>query len=97
VTWAVPETWPFALLALAAWRTFKLLSEDAILDRPRDRLAPPDSRRDHFLSCAYCLGAHCALAWWLAWIVSAHWATVVAVPFALSAVVALIAVHGDSD
>ena len=33
-----PQPWTFALLALAAFRAFKLIADDAILDRPRDRL-----------------------------------------------------------
>jgi len=31
----IPNCFEFALLAVAAWRTFQLLAEDDILDRPR--------------------------------------------------------------
>ena len=99
MTWAIPNWWAFALLALAAWRTFHLFSEDVILDPVKRRVLArfPSERLAEFMDCAYCLGTWCAVAWWLAWIVSAHWALIVAVPFALSAVVALVAVNLDPD
>ena len=96
----VPSVWVFVLLALASYRVWHLLAEDAILDRPRrwllrlgdweDGQAAPDSYRDkwgEFLICPWCLGFWVGLAWWAAWLAS-DWAVVAAVPFAISAVVA---------
>lgn len=63
--------WWFALLALAAWRVYRLLAEDTILDRPRRYLLRlskdwqdekddpgPNYREDWgiFLTCPYCAG-----------------------------------------
>lgn len=97
MTWAVPAGWPFLLLALAAWRTFRLIAEDTILDRPRARLLRAMPKGEEFVTCPFCLGAHVAIAWWLLWVFSAHWTLVAAAPFALSAVVALVAVNLDTE
>jgi hypothetical protein len=74
------------LLSLAAWRVFQLLAEDDLLEPPRRYVTSrvSDYWQD-FLSCAYCLGAWCALAWWLAWEIWPHGTLVVATPWALSA------------
>lgn len=98
----VPSLWAFLLLALASYRTWHLLAEDTILDRPRRALlrlgdwrtagdpVPDTYRTDlgEFIRCPWCLGFWIATAWWAAWLV---WddTLVVAVPFALSAVLAL--------
>lgn len=89
---SVPGPWAFALLAFAAFRVFWLIGEDAILDRPR-AFVTANGRRETltlFLSCPWCCGAWCSLAWWLAWTIGPHWTLVVAVPFALSAVVGAV-------
>ena len=54
----VPPAWVFVLGALAAWRVWKLLSTDDILDYwdIRERVAPTGSARREFLSCPYCAG-----------------------------------------
>lgn len=97
MTWAVPDWWTTALLALAAYRVWRLLAHDTILDPIRHRLVRAESKQEEFLQCPYCSGAHIAALWWLAWIFSAHWTLVVAVPFAISALVALVAVNLDPD
>lgn len=58
----VPEPWVFALLALAAFRIWKLVADDRILDRPRDwllgKMTTPH-RQDYwgdFLVCPWCAG-----------------------------------------
>lgn len=97
----VPGVWTFALLATASYRLWRLLAEDTILDGPRRRVLrlvgwqegqpAPESYRakwGEFLTCPWCLGWWIALAWWAAWLAT-DYAVVVAVPFALSAVVAL--------
>jgi hypothetical protein len=86
----IPSIWPFALLALAAFRTWLLLAEDSILDRSRAWLVRSE-RVSEFVSCPRCFGAWCVLAWWGAWLAWPHGALVVAVPFALSAVVVFLA------
>ena len=63
--------WWFAILSLSAYRVFRLLAEDTILDRPRRWLLrlgdweedsgedPPENYRFEwgiFLTCPYCAG-----------------------------------------
>lgn len=101
---SIPDWWTALLLALAAWRTFRLLSEDTILDRPRAWLLgysgwkegeslPPTLREglSEFVTCPYCLGFWVSLGWWGAWQAWPHATVVVAVPLAVSAVVGIIA------
>ena len=98
----VPDPWTFILLALAAWRVFKLISSDVILEAPVDALLrriSTTSRRTYwreFLECPYCLGAWLASVWWLAWLAWPHAALIAAVPWALSAVVALVETGRDA-
>lgn len=84
----VPGVWSFALLVLAAYRSWYLFAHDAITEWLRGWL--PD-RWVSFMECPYCFGAWCALAWWCGWIAWPHGAIVATTPFALSAVVAAIA------
>lgn len=108
----IPTWYELVLLALAAYRLWRLLAEDDILDRPRRfvlRLGvewekegdpvPADYRGAWalFLTCYWCMGAWCAIAWWLAWQIAPQETLVVAVPFALSALVALVARALPSD
>jgi len=101
---SVPGWYALLLLALAAFRTWRLLAEDDILDRPRryvTRLGrewqeegdtiPADYRMalGKFIGCSWCLGLWVALAWWGAWQVWAFGTEVTAVPLALSALLAL--------
>jgi hypothetical protein len=47
----IPEPWEFALLALAAFRIWKLVGDDAVLDRPRDAvLAKLSDTWDYFIT-----------------------------------------------
>lgn len=52
----VPPLWSFALGALAAWRIYKLVSVDDILDRPREWMCARISWLEEFLVCPYCAG-----------------------------------------
>ncbi len=52
----VPSLWSFALGTLAAWRIYKLLADDSILDVPRDWLAERSTKIEKLLACPYCLG-----------------------------------------
>ncbi len=82
--------WPFLLLGLAAYRTWRILGLDAILDGPRNRLPLGVG---FFASCCWCLGFWVAVAWWAAWEMWPHGTIWVAVPLALSAVLGLVASH----
>ena len=99
---SVPDWYQLLLLAAAAWRTFQLVSEDDLLDRPRrwtlrlgsewkkegDQVpAGYRAKWGAFITCPYCSGAWLAAAWWAAWQLEEHWVTIAAVPFALSALV----------
>jgi hypothetical protein len=100
---SVPSWYVLLLLSAAAYRSWRLLAEDDVLDRPRRwlvRLGPEwkqegdpvpatyRARLGKFLSCPWCFGAWVAIGWWVAWQLWPHGTTVVAVPFAASAVVA---------
>jgi hypothetical protein len=95
----IPDVWEFALLALAAFRVWKLVGDDAVLDRPRDwalaRLEERAGWLDYFITCPWCAGFWIALAWWLAWLALPYAAVVAAVPFALSAAVGYLGVGID--
>lgn len=69
----IPEPFEFALLALAAFRAWKLIADDRILDRPRDWVL--DRVRDDeravywgdFLVCPWCAGFWVSGLTYLAW------------------------------
>ena len=100
----VPDWWTFVLLSLAAYRLWRLLAVDVILDQPRrwvvglgyrwaDGDPIPKKYREHwslFLECPWCLGFWVALAWWGLWQIWEHGVLVVSVPLALSAVIGLV-------
>lgn len=100
---SVPGWYPLVLLALAAFRTWRLLAEDDITDGPRRYVTRLGSwqkegdslpkeyrvRLNDFLACPWCLGFWLALGWWGAWEIWPHGVTVAAVPLALSALVPL--------
>ncbi len=101
--------WEFALVALAAWRTFHLLAWDSILDRPRawviaacDKPTRPlgeafwSKKTEDFIECTFCLGFWVALAWVVAFWVTPNWAIIVAVPLAVSASVSLMQIVADA-
>lgn len=102
---SVPGWYVLLLLSAAAFRTWRLLAEDDILDRPRryvtrlgDRWEkdgdpiPSDYRitLGKFLACPWCLGFWIALAWWGAWQVYPFETEVVSVPLALAALLPLL-------
>ncbi len=108
---AVPDWWTTALLALACFRVYRLLAEDTVLDKPRARALrlssawnpgqpiPPGYRErvGEFMQCPWCLGFWLALAWWISWQIWPHGTTVVAVPFAISTVVGIMAKLDKGD
>lgn len=98
MSWSVPDWWSFVLLAFAAWRTFRLISEDTILDTPRDQLTSKlGEKSELFVVCPFCLGFWLSVGWWLAWVAWPHWTLVAATPWAISAVVGLVAARLDTE
>ena len=105
----VPEPWEAVLLALAAFRIFRLLAGDVILRPLRVRLIrraeipgetyiggkPYRRTLDEFVHCPWCLGWWITLGWWIAWLVWPRGSIVAAVPFALSAIVGLVSHNLD--
>lgn len=104
----IPSWWQFTLLSLAAFRVFRLISEDTILDRPRAWLLGysgwkegeklPDSYRvkwGEWITCPWCLGFHLSVILWLLWLWQPTWMVGLCTPFALSAMVGLIAHFSD--
>ncbi len=109
---SIPGWYALVLLALAAFRTWRLLAEDDIFDRPRRYVTGlgrewkeegnplPEHYRVGlmaFIQCPWCLGFWLALAWWGAWEIWPHGATVAAVPMALSAIVPLVSKASSSE
>ncbi len=97
--------WQFALVSLAAWRAFHLLGRDTITDPIRRWFAVEaetdemEARRQaffDFLACPFCLGFWVALVWVAAFWLEPHWTVIVAVPFAVSAAVAVVQSVADA-
>lgn len=94
MTWAVPDLWPCLLLALAAYRSFRILCCDTIFDTPRAHVCRRlGDKFTEWITCPWCAGFWLSVAWWLAWVAWPHWTLVVAVPLAISAVLALIEIN----
>jgi hypothetical protein len=100
----IPNWWETLLLALAAYRVWRLLAEDTILDSPRSSLVglsdwkagqpTPVSYRAwlaEFITCPACFGFYISLLFWAAYQAWPHGTVVVAVPFAISTVVIAVA------
>lgn len=86
----VPGWWPFLLLALAAFRCWRLLAYDEIITKQRIALLHRRKLLAEFVLCPWCLGAWLSLGIYLLWVWVPTAALLVAVPFALSAAVGLI-------
>ena len=107
-----PTPWVFVLLALAAYRVWRIAARDSITEKARvavtgydDEHAPPlepdtrSSRRylSALIRCPWCLG------WWISWAAWGLWmlwptaAVAVATPLALSATLGLIKKNLDRD
>lgn len=73
----IPSPWELVLLGLSVFWTWKLLSDQKILDGPREWLVArfPAKRRDgfvDFLHCPWCFGFWITLGWWGAWQLFPH-------------------------
>lgn len=105
----VPNWYELLLLALAAFRVYRLIGRDTILDPVRkwavglpanwqDGDPVPRGYREKlaiFLQCPWCAGFWMAVAWWAAWEAWPRWTLIVAVPWVVSALVALAAKNLD--
>ena len=95
----IPDWYSLVLLSLAAFRIWKLIGDDTILDRPRAvsmlwvfKLGGPRAKDywETLIECPWCAGFWVSLAWWGAWQAWPHGIIVASVPLAISAVVGLI-------
>lgn len=91
----VPNWYELVLLALAATRVWKLIGDDAILDRPRDWLLRTlrgelGKKAELLIVCPYCLGAWLSLAVWGTWQIWPHATLVASAPAAVSMLVGLV-------
>ena len=100
----VPDFWPALILALGAFRLWRLLSSDTILDKPRHWLLVNAKKKaprkygkevETFLKCPFCLGWWVSLVTWGAWLIWPNGTLIAMTPFMLSAVVGLIKVNLD--
>lgn len=100
----VPSPWVALILTAAAFRIWRVIAVDVILERPRRFIARlpynweegqpiPDNYRNgfaEFLLCPWCLGFHVCLVLWLCWLIFPTETLFVSTPFALSAAVGII-------
>lgn len=101
---SIPNWWEALLLLAAAYRLWRLLSYDTILDRPRtwvlQSIRDNETRDDYwsiFLTCPWCAGFWMTAGWWAAWQAWPHATLVVATPFALSLAVGLLGSKVDTE
>lgn len=101
---SVPGPWSALILIACAYRVWRLLAEDSILDEPRQRLVglPPGWKEGDlipahyrnglaaFINCPWCLGFWISVVLWGAWEISPFWTEVFAFPFAISAGVGIV-------
>lgn len=102
----IPGPWEFVLLTLAVFRLWRLVAEDSVLDRPRAWLlgvpgwlpvggeTPPAGYREKlalWLTCPWCAGFWLSVAAWAGWVAEPRWTLILAVPWALSGAVGLVA------
>jgi hypothetical protein len=108
---SIPGPWAALILLAAAYRIWRLISEDDILDVPRRKIVrlPLDWEEGEaiddryrvtlakFISCPWCLGFHVTWVLWLFWEWQPHLILVLSTPFALSAGVGAISTLIDRD
>lgn len=96
----IPNWWEVILISFAAWRTFRLIAEDDILDRPRRAILRLDPDWQHgddpndeyrftwgeFITCPYCAGFWITLAWWGSWLEFPRATLLVAAPLAINTI-----------
>lgn len=102
----IPAPWQFALLALGAYRLWRLIGIDEITAPIRDRITgrrtyarnPKGYREwlDKLIACPWCAGFWVTLAVWGCWQWHPHVVLVTLSPFALNAVVGLVTRNLDA-
>jgi hypothetical protein len=98
MNWEVPDWWAFTLLFLGAYRMWRLLALDTVIDRWRRPILRRIPQKLHEgVECPFCFGAWVVAAWWVAWLVWPHATLVIAAPLALSAAVGVFTVRLDPD
>jgi len=102
----IPDWYALLLLGLAAFRSWKLIGDDTILDRPRKRSmelafkfggAKGKNYWETLLECPWCAGFWVSLIWWGLWEAWPHGTLVASAPLAISAIVGLIGSVFQSD
>jgi hypothetical protein len=100
----IPTWWEALLLTAAAFRIWRLLAADVILDRPRDWLVGRDeweARKnyrpalDQWLHCPWCFGFWISLVVYGTWVLWPTAMLLVAVPLTLNTGMAFMAKHWD--
>jgi hypothetical protein len=94
----IPRALPLLVLALAAWRTYRLISLDdlPLLVRIRNWLVgaefhgsrPPTFKRPtlaDWLSCGWCSGLWWSVGWYAAWLEQSRYTLYAAAPLAINA------------
>lgn len=106
----VPTWFELVVLALAAFRVWRLLGKDVILDRPRRWLVGLGDWREgdpvpagyrewivELIECPRCLGTWVALAFFVAFELWPHGTMIVASACAIAALVAIAGTMLDPD
>lgn len=123
-----PNWWQFALLALAAFRVYRLIARDTITEPVREAITYRDDREvalgdeladklkergievvgddrptkgwrvylSTLIRCPWCAGFYVSVAWWASWSEWPRPTLFAAVPWAVSAVVAMLAKNLDA-
>lgn len=88
----------FIILSLAVFRISRLIIQDQIFERLRELIwkkFPPHTWLGYLITCYWCLGLWLALAFAICYTIVPVATAIVALPFALSAVAALISKRLD--
>lgn len=88
---SIPTWYDLVLLSLAAFRSWKLIAEDAIFDRPRLWFVGRVPKwMVELIECPWCLGLWLGLAWWAGWQLWPKGAIIAASAFAISVLVGVL-------
>lgn len=87
----LPDWYGLVLLGLAAFRTWKLIGEDTILDWPRNWLVKRlGTKFSELIECPWCAGFWISLLWFGAVELWPHGALIAAFPLAVAAIVGML-------
>lgn len=113
MTVSTPSWWTLTLLALAAYRLWRIVAKDTITEPLRAMIGMaddtaftlseivefsgekmPKSRLVYLTTlvrCPWCVGFYLSVVVWALWDIEPRWATFLAAPLAISAIVGLVA------